>query len=292
MTPTLRVPLAGLGALRRRARPAARAVLGRPPRRRATTGPTTGCCCSSTRTSTRSGVRADLANVLVPPGRGRGRAGAGRPRGRRHLPRARPARRLPDPVGARQAGRGHGRHRRLRARSVEQLVIDALADLGLPDAGRLDRLPGRVGRPRRAERPARSPPSACGSPGAARCTASPSTSAPDLTLLRPHRPVRHRRQGGDVAGRRGRRRRDARGRRRRRRPGRRALGRRRRPGSATTWCGATAPRTCRRSAAAQARDRPAVLVRPDHVDGGRLGTNAESRPVPVSIDTSARGGRG
>ena len=47
---------------------------------------------------------------------------------------------------------------------------------------------------------------------------------PRPALVRPHRPVRHRRQGGHVAGRRGRRRHDARGRRRRRRPGRRRCG--------------------------------------------------------------------
>ena len=80
-----------------------------------TAAPTTTCCCSSTRTSTRSAPRADLANVLVRPGVGRRRAGARRPRRRRHLPRARPAGRLPDPHRARQARRRHGRHRRLRA---------------------------------------------------------------------------------------------------------------------------------------------------------------------------------
>ena len=51
-------------------------------------------------------------------------------------------------------------------RSVEQLVIDALADLGLPDAGRLDDYPGVWVEPT-ARRPARSRPSACGSAGAA-----------------------------------------------------------------------------------------------------------------------------
>ena len=47
-------------------------------------------------------------------------------------------------------------------RSVEQLVIDALADLGLPGAGRLDGYPGVWVDPE-ATTPARSPPSACGS---------------------------------------------------------------------------------------------------------------------------------
>ena len=145
---------------------------------------TTGCCCSSIRTSTRSAARADLPTCSCRPAVGRRRAGAGRPRRRRHLPRARPARRLSDPHRARQAGRRHGRHRGLR-HGVEQLLIDTLADLGLPTPG-ASRLPGCVGRSRRRT------PRKIAAIGV-RLTRGRSMHgfalnvAPDMTLLRPHR---------------------------------------------------------------------------------------------------------
>ena len=110
-------------------------------------------------------------------------------------------------------------------RNVEQLVIDALATFGVT-AGRLDRVPRRVGRPGRAE-PAqdlrhRGAPQA--GPHDARLRPQ-RDDRPDVHA-RAHRGVRHRRPAGDVARRGGRRRDDARGRRRRRPPRRRALGRR------------------------------------------------------------------
>ena len=88
-----------------------------------------------------------------------------------------PAGRLPDPHRARASAGGGLADTAAYVCSVEQLVIDALADLGLADAGRLpaSRACGWR-RPRR--RPGRSAPSACASAGAGRCTASPSTSTP------------------------------------------------------------------------------------------------------------------
>ncbi len=101
-------------------------------------------------------------------------------------------------------------------RAVEQLLIDALADLGLPGCGRLASTPACGSSPTAPAR-ARSRPSACASPGVARCTASPSTSAPtspcSATSCRAASPTRRSRrwqaEGVDVAmqrgGRRGRR---------------------------------------------------------------------------------------
>ena len=216
------------------------------------------------------------------PGR---RSGAelvrGRPGRRRHLPRSRPARRLPDPAPCPASGAAAWPTPWPTCASVEQLLIDTLADLGLPGAGRLDELPGRVGRPRRPTAPARSRPSACGSPGAARCTASPSTSTPtwrcSATSCRAASPTsrsrRSRAEGIDVA--------DARGRRRRRRPGRRRGGRRRRAWSAPTWCGAH--RRDDDLVAVQpgrgAGRRPGALGRPTHGGAGRRPVGAAARPA-------------
>ena len=124
------------------------------------------------------GVRADLGHVLVDPADGRRRAGADRPRRRRHLPRARPARRLPDPHRARQAAAAAWPTPSPTCRSVEQLVIDTLADLGLADAGRLAGYPGRVGRRRRPDAPQDLRHRRAAHPGPHRCTASRSTSTP------------------------------------------------------------------------------------------------------------------
>ena len=62
-------------------------------------------------------------------------------------------------------------------RTVEQLVIDTLADLGLPGATRLDDYRA-CGSRRRVNGPARSLPSACAWCATAPCTAWPSTSTP------------------------------------------------------------------------------------------------------------------
>ena len=154
----------------RRRRPLRVRWLGRVPlprgaraaaRRCSSAAPTTICCCSSTRTSTRWACGPTRPRAGR-PGVGRRRAGAGRPRRRRHLPRARPARRLPDPRACPGSGGGGMADTVAYVRSVEQLVIDTLADLGLPRRRAARRLPGRVGR-RRHRPPARSPPSACGS---------------------------------------------------------------------------------------------------------------------------------
>ena len=167
------------------------------------------------------GPRADPAHVLVPPGHGRRRARAGRPRRRRHLPRPRPARRLPDPHAARSGGGGmadtvaYVRRGRAAASSTRSPTSASPARPTGP------RYPGRVGR-------ATEKISAIGvqlSPGShdARLRAQ---RRPRPRDVRPHRPVRHRRQGRHVAG-------APRARRRRcarsstpSSPGRRALGRR------------------------------------------------------------------
>ncbi len=153
------------------------------------------------------------------------RAGRPAPRARRRRPRSAPS--WCAPTGAATSpttapaswsatrssslpgkrGGGDGRHRRPTSTSVEQLLIDALADLGPAR-----RRPARASTPAcgstpTATIPARSPPSACGSPGAASMHGFALNVDPDLALLRPHRAVRHRRQGGHVAGGRGRRRR-------------------------------------------------------------------------------------
>ena len=80
------------------------------------------------------------------PGVGRGGARAGRPGRRRHLSRSRPARRLPDP---RRRHRASARCPATCTR-IEQLVIDALGDLGLERCGPARGLPGRLDRPGRA----------------------------------------------------------------------------------------------------------------------------------------------
>ena len=138
----LRVRWLGLGPLPRRARRSSTVcstAARRPPAR-----------CSSTRTSTRSALRTDPAHVLVDPASVGARARAGRPGRRRDLPRPRPARRLPDPDRARRVRRtGLGRARSFECptpvayvRSVEQLLIDTLADFGLSRRGRLAGYPG------------------------------------------------------------------------------------------------------------------------------------------------------
>ena len=76
------------------------------------------------------------------PGRCRRRARPDRPGRRCHLPRAGPARGLPRPEPAAQAGSGSGLADTVAyVQTVEQVLIDAMADLGLPGTGRL-RFPG------------------------------------------------------------------------------------------------------------------------------------------------------
>ena len=128
-----------------------------------------------------------------------------RPRRRRHLPRPRPARRLPaGDRGPRTAPGPEHVHR------VEQVVIDTLVALGARFVvGRpARRLPRCLGRPGRSRRPRIA--------GAAEDRAIGVRTAKGRTThgfalnvdrrprdVRPHRPVRDRGQAGDLAGRRG-----------------------------------------------------------------------------------------
>ena len=96
------------------------------------------------------GVRADLGHVLVPPAE----VGADLVRTDRggDVTYHGPGQLVGYPIVSLPAKRGGGQHgiadTVAYVRSVEQLLIDALADVGLPGAGRLRRVPRRVGRPR------------------------------------------------------------------------------------------------------------------------------------------------
>ena len=231
------------------------------------------------------GVRADLRHVLVPPADVGRRPGAHRPGRRRHLPRAGPAGRLPDRVAAGEAGRRtrHGRHRRLRA--LGRAAAHRRA--GRPRAARrraARELPRACGSTPTATTPARSPPSACGSTRGRSMHGFALNVGARHALLGLHRAVRHPRQAGDVAGRRGHRRHDARRRRRGRRPGGGAVGRagdgerRRRPARRRV-----AP-PARRPVGVQPRRGP----RPDDLghgpDGGRAGGRGRAGAgVPVRL---------
>ena len=140
--------------------------------------PTTTCCCSSTRTCSRSGVRADLGHVLVDPGR-RSAPSSCAPTAAATSPTTGPGQLVGYPILTVPGKRGGGLADTVAyVRSVEQLR-HRRARRPRPARRRpARRLPGRVGRPRTRRSPARSAPSACGSAGAARCTASPSTSTP------------------------------------------------------------------------------------------------------------------
>ena len=79
------------------------------------------------------------------------------------------------------------------------LLIDALAEVGLPGVGRLASSTASGSTPRGRTR-ARSRAIGSAWPVAARCTASRSNVAPDLTYnARAHRAVRHRLPAGEVA---------------------------------------------------------------------------------------------
>ena len=109
-------------------------------------------------------------------------------------------------------------------RSVEQLLIGSLADLGLPNAGRLRDYPGVWVDPESDD------PRKVAAIGVrlnrGRTMHGFALNVARHALLGLHRPVRHPRQAGHLAGRRGPRRLDARGGRRGRRPGLGPVGRR------------------------------------------------------------------
>ena len=211
---------------------------------------------------------------------------AGRPGRRRHLPRARPAGRLPDPHLPGKRRRRHGRHRRLRA-----LGRAAGHRRARPTSASRRRPPRRAtracGSAPDGPRPARSPPSACGSAGAGRCTASPSTSTPtwrcSATSSRAASPTRR----VTSLRRRGRRRHDARGRRRRRRPRRRALGQRRRRPRRRRLAPPRRRRPRRRSAAAPGAGEPV----PPHGAGRAPSRRQRRRHVGAAARPAGRGRR-
>ncbi len=116
------------------------------------------------------GTRADPAHVLVPPAQVGAEPRDGRPRWRRHLPRSRPARRLPD----RHAGRVARRAR--RRRRVRPYASSGCSSTSSPTSASRQwatRMPPACGSATR-----RSPRSASRSPGVAPGTGSRSTSIP------------------------------------------------------------------------------------------------------------------
>ncbi len=128
------------------------------------------------------------------PGQCRRGAAVGRPGRRHHLPRPRPAGRLPGAFRAQRAVGHPGLCPRGRTAGHRHL--------GPPRAAR--RRPARgypgvwVGPT--GPVPGRFAPSGPATAAGAPCTALLSTSAPDLAHVRPHRPLRDRRQGGHLAG--------------------------------------------------------------------------------------------
>ena len=159
--------------------------------------PTTTCCCSSTRTCTRSGIRGDLGHLLRPPAE----VGAELVRTDRggDVTYHGPGQLVGYPILTVPGKRGGGlADTTAYVCSVEQLVIDVLADLGLTDAGRVPGFPGVWVAPE-----SDAPRKICAvgvklvaRPVDARLRAQRRSRHGDV---RPHRPVRHRRQGRDVA---------------------------------------------------------------------------------------------
>ena len=178
------------------------------------------------------GVHADRAHVLVDPAAVGRRARGQRPGWGRHLPRAGPARRLSRGERPHRAALGAGprpRHRAGRDRHPGR------ARPGRWPAGRVSR---GVGGRCRARGPARSVPSACGSPGDDPCTGWRSNVTPTWRgSTASCRAASATGQGGDVARRRRRRRVHARGRRHPRAPRRASAGLPTGSSSARTWHG-------------------------------------------------------
>ncbi len=165
---------------------------------------------------------------------------------------------------------------------VEQVVIDALADLGLPGAGRLDRLARGVGRPRRRRAPqdrrgrrapqpgpvdARLRPQRRPRPDATSTTssraASPTRGSPRWPPRASTSPCARWSTPWP--------------------PGRWRRGRARSAGSARTSCGATGPTTCRRSA----RGGPGRRGRPRSAGGAGAGVDRHHAPAPARGWTEA-----
>ena len=102
--------------------------------------PTTTCCCSSTRTCTRSACAPIPRNVLVDPARRRRRAGRA-PTAAATSRTTGPGQLVGYPILTVPGKRGGGMADTVAyVRSVEQLLIDVLADLGLPGADAARRL--------------------------------------------------------------------------------------------------------------------------------------------------------
>ena len=201
-------------------------------------------------------------------GRGRRRPGRRQARRRRHLPRPGPAGRLPDPVASPNS-LGAGRPRAATSSSSSSTPSPSSACR----RGRLDEYPGVWVDPDGPEpaqdlRHRRAPRHGRTMHGFALNVAT------DMRYMRElHRPVRHRRRAGDVAGRGGHRTSrcatvvDVVARLRGAAVGRRAAS------SARTSRGATGPTTCRRSRVARAPGEP---VRPG-VAGSAAGRACTSR---------------
>ena len=124
-----------------------------------------------------------------------------RPGRRRDLPRPGPARGLPDRHGARRCRRPGP----TTCTASSSVVIDTLADLGLPGCDQRRPSTRASGSTPTDPTRARSPPSACGPCGSARAPAHAARRRAQRRLrprdVRPHRALRDRRPRRDLAGR-------------------------------------------------------------------------------------------